>query len=415
MRTTVKQLSAELKRTVESQWKEVEVVGEVYSCQQAQSGHRYISLKEDDTLLDAVCWRYTSTKDQITAGETMILSGHLTTYPGRSKYRLVVHNAQFDAPGTLLQKIEALKAKLAAAGLFDSARKKTLPRMPATVGIITSETGAVVEDMRLQFQRCMPAQLYLRSVTVQGESAATEIMDAIDYFVKVGADVIVIARGGGSLEDLAPFNDEALVRRVASCTVPIVSAIGHETDTTLCDHAADARASTPTAAPTIILPLKSEVSSQLQGALKHATTILGNQLQSVRQSIECTQELHRSILAVCDTQKQAMDYVQQGAHTKLQQALLQAIPKLPKPQLNREWIMAMRNKLASLDPLQHMHEFLDRQQQYLQLSSPERILKQGFCIVRSDSGSCKLSAGSCGRGEGVQLVFHDGECSAVVG
>ncbi|MBT3306223.1 MAG: exodeoxyribonuclease VII large subunit, partial [Alphaproteobacteria bacterium] len=255
---SVAELSALLKRTVEDTFGRVRVRGEISGFKRAASGHLYFTLKDDAAIIDGVCWRGTAGKLGVTPedGLEVIVSGRLTTYPARSRYQIVVDAMDIAGEGALLKMLEDRRRKLAAEGLFDVENKRDLPFLPDIIGVVTSPTGAVFRDILHRLSDRFPRRVLLWPVTVQGETAAQEITAAIDGFNKLGGkgaklprpDVLIVARGGGSLEDLMAFNEESVVRATAASDIPVISAVGHETDTTLIDYAADQRAPTPTAA-----------------------------------------------------------------------------------------------------------------------------------------------------------------------
>lgn len=261
---SVSELSAAIKRTIESNFSYVRVRGELSKVTIAKSGHLYTTLKDDTAVLDGVCWKGTMAKLGIRPEEGLevICTGRLTTYPGRSNYQLVIESMELAGMGAILKMLEARKAKLAAEGLFDPSRKKPLPYLPTTIGVVTSPTGAVIRDILHRLSDRFPVHVLVWPVVVQGERAAAEVINAINGFNDMdddAPDLIIVARGGGSFEDLMPFNDEGVVRAVAASRVPLISAVGHETDVTLIDFAADVRAPTPTAAAEMAVPVRSEL------------------------------------------------------------------------------------------------------------------------------------------------------------
>ncbi|MBX5471814.1 MAG: exodeoxyribonuclease VII large subunit [Acetobacteraceae bacterium] len=282
---TVSEISGAVKHTLESTFSRVRVRGEVTELRRHSSGHIYFALKDERAKLAAVVWRSAVPRLglQPEDGVEVIATGRISTYSDRSTYQLIVERLEYAGIGALLARIEALRQKLAAEGLFAAERKRKLPLLPAVVGVITSEEGAVLHDIRTTVARRFPRPILLWPVPVQGEGAAERIAAAIRGFGALPAggpiprpDVLIVARGGGSLEDLMAFNDEAVVRAAASCPVPLISAVGHETDTTLIDYAADRRAPTPTAAAELAVPMRTELLANLQnlqarlsGALSH--------------------------------------------------------------------------------------------------------------------------------------------------
>ena len=265
---SVSELSRALKRTVEDSYPYVRVRGELSGFKRAASGHLYMTLKDENAVLDAVCWRGTAGRLSIAPedGLEVICTGKLTTYPGRSKYQIVVEQMEMAGEGALLKLLEDRRKKLAAEGLFDDARKRALPFLPDVIGVVTSPTGAVIRDILHRLSDRFPRHVLLWPVLVQGDGAADQVTAAIEGFNGIAAggpmprpDLIIVARGGGSLEDLWAFNEENVVRAAAASDIPLISAVGHETDTTLIDFASDRRAPTPTAAAEMAVPVRAEL------------------------------------------------------------------------------------------------------------------------------------------------------------
>jgi len=270
---TVSEISAALKRTVEDAFGNVRVRGEVSGYRGPHSsGHAYFALKDDRSRIEAVIWKGTFSRLRFKPEEGMevVASGRLTTYPGSSKYQIVIDNLEPAGAGALMALLEERRRRLAAEGLFDEARKQLLPFMPRVIGVVTSPTGAVIRDIIHRVSDRFPLHVVVWPVRVQGETTGAEVSAAVAGFNALDPlgpiprpDVIVVARGGGSLEDLWGFNDEAVVRAVAASAIPVISAVGHETDWTLVDHAADVRAPTPTGAAELAVPVKAELEATL--------------------------------------------------------------------------------------------------------------------------------------------------------
>src|ERR1051326_459559 len=269
---SVSELSLALKRSIEDGFGQVRVRGEISGWKRVSSGHCYFALKDSDAVLDAVCWRTTAIRLDLKPedGMEVVCSGRLTTYPGRSKYQLIIDTVELAGKGALLRVLEERRQRLAAEGLFAAERKKPLPFLPEVIGIVTSPTGAVIRDILHRLADRFPRRVLLWPVAVQGEGAAAQIAAAIQGFNRLAAggpvprpDLLIVARGGGSLEDLMAFNEEIVVRAAAASAIPLISAVGHETDTTLIDHASDRRAPTPTAAAEIAVPVRLELLAEL--------------------------------------------------------------------------------------------------------------------------------------------------------
>lgn len=262
---TVSELSAVLKKTVEDAFGRVRVRGEISAPKLAGSGHCYLRLKDENAAIDGIIWRgaYQKLSVRPEEGLDVIATGRLTTYPQRSSYQIVIESLELAGEGALLKMLEERKRRLAAEGLFAPERKRKLPFLPQVIGVVTSPTGAVIRDILHRLNDRFPRHVLVWPVLVQGDQAAAQVAAAIEGFnaLRPGGpvprpDVLIVARGGGSLEDLMAFNEEEVVRAVANSAIPTISAIGHETDTTLCDHAADLRAPTPTGAAEMVVPVR---------------------------------------------------------------------------------------------------------------------------------------------------------------
>ena len=284
---TVSEISGAVKRTLEGAFGRVRVRGEVTDYKRYPSGHMYFSLKDEGGKISGVVWKGAVGKLGLVPenGVEVIATGRVSSYGDRSTYQLVVERMEYAGAGALLARIEMLRLRLAAEGLFDETRKRRIPLLPAVVGVVTSASGAVLQDIRTTVARRFPRPLLIWPVPVQGEGAAEKIAAAIRGFDAIapgGAiprpDVLIVARGGGSLEDLMAFNDEAVIRAAANCRIPLISAVGHETDHTLIDLASDRRAPTPTAAAELAVPSRAELvatiaqeTARLAGALHRMT------------------------------------------------------------------------------------------------------------------------------------------------
>ena len=288
---TVSELAAALKRSIEENFSAVRVRGEISGFKRVSSGHLYFALKDADAVLDAVCWRTTAMRLTVQPedGMEVIATGRLTTYPGRSKYQLIVDSIELAGIGALLKLLEDRRKRLAAEGLFAAERKKKLPFLPGVIGVVTSPTGAVIRDILHRLADRFPRRVVVWPVAVQGENAAAQVAAAIEGFNRLPAggsaprpDLIIVARGGGSLEDLMAFNEEIVVRAAAASAIPLISAVGHETDTTLIDYASDRRAPTPTAAAEMAVPVRLDLVAELGGKTSRFAQGLGRLLSESR-------------------------------------------------------------------------------------------------------------------------------------
>jgi exodeoxyribonuclease VII large subunit len=269
---TVSEISGAVKRTLETTFGRVRVRGELTEVKRYPSGHIYLSLKDENTKIAGVIWKNSVPRIglQPENGTEVIATGRITSYAERSTYQLIVEKLEYAGVGALLARIEAIRLRLAAEGLFDAARKCQVPRLPTVVGVVSSERGAVIQDIRTTIARRFPRRVLLWPVPVQGDGAAERIAAAIAGFDAMAPggepprpDVVIVARGGGSLEDLMAFNEEVVVRAAAACRIPLISAVGHETDTTLIDFVSDCRAPTPTAAAELAVPVRTDLAADL--------------------------------------------------------------------------------------------------------------------------------------------------------
>ena len=264
---TVAEFSLVLKTILEDSFKKIKIKGEIQGLKKHSSGTYYFDLKENyggkDYILNCVLWKWTKIDIKLEEGLEVVIGGKVTAYTGRSSYQITVESAEVAGIGTLLKLIEERKQKLSAEGLFDEKYKKLIPLFPQTIGVITSPTGAVIQDIIHRITDRCPTRIIVYPVAVQGEGADIQITEAINNFNKITGtnrpDVIIVARGGGSVQDLMPFNEENVVRAVFASTIPIISAVGHETDTTLIDYVSDLRAPTPTGAAEKAVPVRSDL------------------------------------------------------------------------------------------------------------------------------------------------------------
>lgn len=428
---SITELSQQLKRHMEEGFSNVTVQGEISGCKKHTSGHTYFSLKDHQCVLDAICWRGTKISLSLCDGHEVICTGRITTYGGRSKYQLIVEGVQPVGQGLLLQKIENLRVKLLAEGLFDAQAKKPLPPFPQRIGLITSPTGAVIHDMMAQFSQRLPCELMLYPVAVQGAQAVREILQALEFFKAQSPppDVLILARGGGSVEDLWAFHEEALVRAVAASPLPIVSAIGHESDTTLVDYAADYRAATPTAAAERVLPLRRDLLETLDQGMMQLRRCLHHAL-SLGQGRWEAQNHRFKALNIIRPLEQRLDEGYEGLEVGLHRWILQrqhrwdmaalALDKCPlgehlqarHERLDRLWERLkglVREKFQKLEALTGSYKRL------LAQLSHERTLERGFVLVLEEGGRVCASKKMALEHPRLSLRFSDGDLPVEVG
>ncbi len=435
---SVSDLAFALKRTIEDAYGYVRLRGELSKVTFHGNGHVYLDLKDAGACISGVVWR-----SQVGAlairpqtGLEVIVTGKVTTYPGRSQYQIVIETMTHAGVGALLAQLERLKAKLAAEGLFETARKRPLPAAPVVIGVVTSPTGAVIRDILHRLRERWPCHVIVWPVVVQGEKAAAQVAAAVRGFALAAdagrlprPDLIIVARGGGSVEDLWPFNDEDLVRAVAASPIPIVSAVGHETDTTLIDFAADRRAPTPTAAAEIATPVLAELMAALADHRRRMARCGERGLELRRARLTAAAgRLPRpaELLAIAsqrlDIAASRLDAALRANTATHGQALASAAAAL-RPGLFSQRLAGERRRLSEragrLRPaltrrLAGAAERLRALDQLRRSLDPDRPLAIGFARVHRADGRLARSAIALAVGEAVKLVFTDGAREAIV-
>jgi len=433
---TVSEISFALKRTLEDTFGHVRVRGEISGFRGAHSsGHCYFSLKDKAARIDAVIWRTTFArlKAKVQDGLEVIVTGRITSYPGKSSYQIIVDAIEPAGAGALMALLEERRRKFAAEGLFDEAHKRPIPTLPRVIGVVTSPTGAVIRDILHRLAERFPRHVLLWPVRVQGDTSALEVAAAIRGFNGLSPggrpprpDVLIVARGGGSLEDLWSFNEEVVVRAVAHGTIPLISAVGHETDWTLIDHVADKRCPTPTAAAECAVPVRSEVMALL-GSLNTRLDRANWRLMSERRTRlrAAARALPRpdDILALA---RQRFD----GASGRLVQALrsntrlhrsayergagrLSLRPVLnhitrQRAELQR---LSRQSERAAIRLLDQRRRALSGQVKLLASLSYRSVLQRGFALVRDTARKPLRAAADIAPGQGLGIEFHDGMVS----
>lgn len=424
------ELSSALRRLVEQSFDHVRVKAEVSRPMRAASGHVYFTLKDESATLDAVCWKSVAgqLETQPEEGLEVIATGKLTTYPGRSKYQLVVQRLEIAGEGALLKQLEERRRRLAAEGLFDQHRKQPLPAMPRVIGIVTSPTGAVIRDILHRLEARFPVQVLVWPVLVQGSDAAAQVSAAIRGFDAIAEDaaiprpdLVILARGGGSLEDLMAFNDEEVVRAIAGCSLPLISAIGHETDTTLSDYAADLRAPTPTAAAELATPVASELHARLGELESRLVRATSQRLELAETSLNAAGRALADPDMLIHGKAQRLDLAEAGLGRviglhldKYGKHLASLAERLPSPaqQLAEAAGRLDRNADRLEDRINRLltaHATrLDGASRLLEASSFLSVLKRGFALVRDAEGGVVRQASAVQPEARLVLHFADG-------
>jgi exodeoxyribonuclease VII large subunit len=411
---TVTELTSSIKKQLESRFPFVHVQGEITNFKEQASGHLYFTLKDAQSQISGVLFRGNAQglARMPKNGDQVIVQGELSVYAPRGNYQLIVRQLQYAGVGELLLKLHALKAKLEAKGWFDKSRKKPLPTAPKTIGVITSPTGAVIQDMiNVLSRRHAKFHLLLNPVKVQGDGAAQEIAMAIDHFNKYKlADVLIVGRGGGSLEDLWAFNEEIVAEAIYRSEIPIISAVGHETDFSIADFVADIRAPTPSAAAEIVMAAAVEHLQYLKQADKRLNQAMLHLLGAYRHRLETVrrQPILTSPFAILGQASQHLDDLSEEMTLTMQRMV----------STKRLQMAGLQRQLQALDPMvrvQHLQQKLAQLTSHLKSIDPKNLLTKGYSILfRENSNSVIFSPKEVQAGENVRVLVKDGEIKAKV-
>lgn len=428
---SVSELAFSLKRTLEESFGRVRVRGELSKVKLHTSGHLYSDLKDADSLINLVCWRTTVGRLAVKPEEGLevICTGKITTYPARSNYQLVVEQMELAGAGALLKMLEDRKNRLAAEGLFDAARKKEIPALPRVIGVVTSPTGSVIRDIIHRLEDRFPSRVLVWPVPVQGVGAAEKIAAAISGFSSISdtgdiprPDVIIVARGGGSLEDLMPFNEEIVVRAAAECAIPLISAVGHETDTTLIDYAADLRAPTPTAAAEMAVPERLALLASVHDHSQRLVQSLRRTLQQFRQELASYAARLGDPQRLLEMKSQKFDHLSDRLTSALRKEVqkkqadfLKIGGRLPHPRQRLEKAAQdlgfQRQNLLRLGPrlIQESQQRLLQADKLLEAFSYQNVVKRGFAVVKDETGQIVTSVAQTKAGQPLVLELSDGK------
>lgn len=434
---TVGELSASVKRTLESAFEYVRVKGEISRPSFPASGHVYFNLKDDTHNLGAVVWKGVAAGLDVRPEEGLevIATGKLTSFSGQSKYQLVVRQLEIAGEGALLKQLEERKRRLEAEGLFAPERKQALPAFPRTIGIVTSPTGAVIQDILHRLSDRFGVHVLVWPVLVQGAGSAEQVERAIKGFNQITGDdgmprpdLLIVARGGGSLEDLMSFNEEAVVRAAAASDIPLISSIGHETDTTLLDYVADRRAPTPTAAAEMATAVKAEISARVAEWDGRQKVAMARRLENAAQFLAgATRGLTHPSERV-NAQSQALDvaatnlvrFTERRLYDR-RQRLDQLATRLSPPhaqlaKMTRRFDTAsekMRPLVTGL--LERVDARMNSAARLLEANSFTKVLERGFALVRDEAGTPVKQASSLADGAPIHITFADDTRRAIVG
>ena len=450
---TVSELAFSLKRTVEETFGHVRVRGELGRVTVAKSGHCYLDVKDDKAVINSIIWKGVMNRISMYPEEGMevICEGKLSTYPGRSNYQLIIEKMELAGAGALMALFEKRKKMLAAEGLFAAERKRELPFMPKTIGVVTSPTGSVIRDILHRIEDRFPSHVLVWPVLVQGDRAAEQIASAINGFNNAEGftrpDVLIVARGGGSMEDLWCFNEEIVARAAANSDIPLISAVGHETDWTLIDFVADYRAPTPTGAAEVAVPVREDwletiadyglrISRGLRRNVNEKKTALSAaRLPRLEGVIAAPQqrldlavvrlprpdrlfEPLRQRLALAASKVPTLGRLLDGPKNKLGMVAARLRPEPIKQSTVRQGQMLSqisgRTEQAIKRKLDQDRQRLAKAAQLLDAYSYQGVLERGYALVQNQAGDVVRSKGKVKAGEGVTLTFADGKRHAVI-
>lgn len=406
---TVTEISNEIKRCVEGNFSHVTIQGEIFGAKRADSGHWYLSLKDENAVLSAVCWRGVASglKVKIEDGLEVIATGKITTFSGKSSYQLVIESLEPAGQGALLKLLEERKQQFIKEGLFDPAHKKPIPFLPETIGVVSSASGAVIRDIIHRIRDRFPSHIVLWPTLVQGEGAAEKIAAALKGFNALTEkspvkrpDVIIVARGGGSLEDLWPFNEEVVIRAVYDSKIPVISAVGHETDTMLIDYVSDLRAPTPTGAAEFAVPVKSELAANINIIESRMKNAVRRFLGEYKTKIDGLSRGIPNLTQILNENAQKLDYRLERLQIAMKNVLLAKTNALSLAEIKPLYVKQLLER--SKDRLSSLAERLEG-------VSVESVLKRGFAWIKGNSGQTIENMSEANKQTSLTIKFADGE------
>ena len=371
---SVSDASALLKNVVETAFPRIRIRGELSQITRASSGHTYMTIKDSGAAISAIVWRGTPVPFKLEDGLEVIITGRFTTYPARSNYQIICSEIEMAGAGAILKMLEERKRKLAAEGLFDASRKKPLPHLPQRIGVVTSPTGAAFQDIQNRLRERFPVTVVLYPATVQGATAAAEVAAGIEYFNRAkNVDVIIVARGGGALEDLLPFSEEIVVRAAAASEIPLISGVGHEPDWMLIDFAADVRAPTPTGAAEMVVPTKLSLIQELDTLWHRLSNNFTTRLANAKNRMESIVVKNPRQLIM--EHQQRIDDVARTLNIIINGKIVAARGRMD---VVAGFQNVFQNKVASLaQSVNHLGQMLNS-------LSYKNVLARGYAIVRDD-------------------------------
>ncbi len=406
---TVSEISFEIKKFVENTFNRVRIKGEIFGGKRADSGHWYLSLKDENAVLSAVIWKGVASRLTFKPedGLEVVATGKITTFAGKSSYQLVIESLEISGTGALLKLLEERKKKFAAEGLFDPAHKQKIPFLPDTIGVITSASGAVIRDIIHRVTDRFPSHILLWPTPVQGEGAAEKIAAAIDGMNNLplnGAikrpDVLIVARGGGSLEDLWPFNEEIVIRAVYNSQIPLISAVGHETDTMLIDYVSDMRAPTPTGAAEFAVPVKADLQSRLLTLQGRLISSMSHYLNERKNILTGLGRGIPNLAQILQESRQKLDDRSERLTLSFKNLLNNKLNQIERTGLRSYYIKNI---------LEKQNERLTNLSLRLQSVSIDSVLSRGFAWIKGGRGQTIYNLEQAKQNKTLEINFIDGK------
>ena len=427
---TVSQLNSSIKNIMEINFNLIKVRGEISQTNKHSSGHIYFTLKDGNSSISSICWRSTVPRlnIKIEDGISVIVKGRITTYELQSKYQIIIDQVDYEGEGALLKLLEQRKKKLSLLGYFDNKNKKRIPKFPSRIGVITSETGAVIKDIIHRVSERFPLELVLYPANVQGEKSLKDLIDGINYFNNTLStpDLIIIARGGGSLEDLMSFNEEELVKNISESKIPIISAVGHETDFTLCDLVADLRAPTPTAAAEIAVPDRKDLFFKINSSNTLISNILLKKIGEKKLNLEVFTNKFPNITNFINSKYQNLDYfeekIKDSLNIILKNSKIKFFSKVEKinKRILYQRIEFLYEKINILNKgmriqlknfIQSKKTLITSSNRQLALLSYKNILSRGFSVIKYNQKLIK-DENQINKGETFEVEFYKSKLKA---
>ena len=427
---TVSELNFSIKNIIEKNFNLIKVRGEISQTNKHSSGHIYFTLKDGNSSISSICWRSTVPRlnIKIEDGISVIVKGRITTYELQSKYQIIIDQVDYEGEGALLKLLEQRKKKLSLLGYFDNKNKKLIPKFPSRIGVITSETGAVIKDIIHRVSERFPLELVLYPANVQGEKSLNDLIDGINYFNNTLStpDLIIIARGGGSLEDLMSFNEEELVKNISESKIPIISAVGHETDFTLCDLVADLRAPTPTAAAEIAVPDRKDLFFKINSSYTLMSNILLKKIGEKKLNLEVFTNKFPNITNLINNKYQNLDYfeekIKDSLNIILKNSKIKFFSKVEKinKRILYQRIEYLYEKINTLNKgikiqlknfIQSKKTLITSSNRQLALLSYKNILRRGFSVIKYNQELIK-DENQINKGEIFEVEFYKSKLKA---